>query len=207
VRVSVGFWVEAMEVDRMWRMLEKAWIGVWVLCVLLMPVAAAAGEVKEAPGARQEAHADLGATFVALQEQSDPSVCETPRCTAVDGREACAACSFWDYAMLSFPEDAVAFDARVIENGVVLTATSRDPRVQQLLWSVSRARHQLFEALRSGQDAPLCAPCFVNVEAFGALDLGTKRIPEGVLLMYTSSDPNLVQELQEMVLTGRDLPL
>ncbi|UCE01396.1 MAG: hypothetical protein JSW67_08830 [Candidatus Latescibacterota bacterium] len=195
-----------MEVDRMWRMLDKAWTGVVALCVLSMPAAAAAGALEEAPSARQKAHADAGATFVA-QEQSDPAVCETPRCTAVDGREACTACRFWDYAMLSFPEDAVAFDARVIENGVVLTATSRDPRVQQLLWSVARARHQLLEALRSGQEAPLCAACLVNVEAFDALDLGTKRIPEGVLLMYTSSDPNLVQELQEMVLAGRDLPL
>lgn len=186
----------------MWR----KFVAVWICGVALVgPMGAAA---TEEPSAGGQARSDPRAGFVALgAEPTTPQVCESPRCTAVDSKEACTACRFWNYAMMSFPEHSVAFDGRVIENGVVLTVTSREPRVQELLWTVSLARHRFVEVLRSGRPVPLCAPCQVNVATFLELELGTKRLPDGVLLTYTSSDPALVQLLQDMVVAGRDLPL
>ena len=141
------------------------------------------------------------------QAPESESICESPRCLAVDGGESCTACRVWDYARTSLDAEQVAFESRIVENGVVLRATSRDPQVQQLLWTVSVARHHLLELLRDGERVPLCAPCHANVRAFADVEVGTSRLPDGVLLMYTSNNAEIVDALHTMLLSGQNLPL
>lgn len=135
------------------------------------------------------------------------ATCESPRCSAVDGDETCTACRVWDYVSAGVNEDTVAFETRIVENGVVLRITAQDAHVQQLLWTVSVARHQILEILRRGGRVPLCAACHANVQAFAEVEVGASRLPEGVLLMYTSSNPDIVGALHAMLLSGQDLPL
>ena len=146
-------------------------------------------------------------THTLVHELDAGSVCESPRCSATDGSESCTACRIWDYALTGLEEDRVVFESRIVENGVVLRATSTDHKVQQLLWTVSVARHQILEVLRHGGRVPLCAACHANVEAFAEIEVGTSRLADGVLLMYTSSNPEIVGALHAMVLAGSDLPL
>ncbi len=174
------------------------WVGVFAW--LWLSAAAAWGAAiepvpsSEAPESRQRV-------------SESESICESPRCLATDGGESCTACRVWDYARTSLDPEHVAFESRIVENGVVLRATSQDPQVQQLLWTVSVARHHILELLREGERVPLCAPCRANVRAFAEIEVGTSRLPDGVLLMYTSSNADLVSALHTMLLSGQNLPL
>lgn len=135
------------------------------------------------------------------------AVCESPRCSATDGGESCTACRVWDYARAGLDVEAVSFESRIVENGVVLRVTADDPHVQQLLWTISVARHHILELLRQGGRVPLCAACHANVQAFAAVEIGTSRLANGVLLMYTSIEADIVDALHTMVLVHPDLPL
>ena len=191
----------------MFASIQKIGIGALVPLVLGLgfPTHAVRGAaVESAPTSRFEApEIDRPAPLHFEAE----SVCESPRCSASDGEESCTACRVWDYAQTGLAADAVAFESRIVENGVVLRATSDDPHVQQLLWTVSVARHHVLELVRNGGRVPLCAPCRLNVQAFAEVEVGTSRLPDGVLLMYTSSNTEMVSALHTMLLAGQDLPL
>jgi hypothetical protein len=120
--------------------------------------------------------------------QSDDSV-ETP----------CAVCRAWDAAMKGVPQDQVSLEAHTVENGVVLRATSLIPKVRAAIWSMTAQRQQLLESLHQGQDVPLCPSCRANLRAFDELRIDSVRLPDGVVLLYTSNQPEVVRRLQEMV--------
>lgn len=154
--------------------------------------------------------AAYGATLEPHALAHDPgtgAVCESPRCGSTDGGESCTACRVWDYARAGLDVEAVSFESRIVENGVVLRVTADDPQVQQLLWTICVARHHILELLRQGGRVPLCAACQANVQAFAEVEIGTSRLANGVLLMYTSSDSDIVDALHTMVLVHSDLPL
>jgi hypothetical protein len=176
-------------------------LALLTLCASL-GASGARGAAIEAEQPRRVENAEFGAPAPGLG-----AVCEAPRCSAVDGDETCTACRVWDYASAGLDENTLTFESRIIENGVVLRATSQDVQVQQLLWTVSVARHQVLEILRGGGRVPLCAPCHANVQAFAEVEVGASRLPDGVLLMYTSSNPDIVGALHAMLLSGQDMPL
>ena len=137
-----------------------------------------------------------------------PLACQTSECRAVGSEEACTACRMWDRAANRWPDDAVLFAATIIDGGIALRVTSEDPVIQESLWNVATARQRLLELARRGERVPLCAPCLANVQAFEELRLETLRLPDGVLVHYTSENPYLVLLLQELVLSGsHHLPL
>jgi hypothetical protein len=119
---------------------------------------------------------------------------------AADSPETpCAACRLWDTAMAGVPVDAVTFEALEIPDGVLLRATSLDPQVQTTLWNACTQRQHLLEMLQRREAVPLCAPCQANLDAFASLRIDALRLPDGVLLLYTSTDPEVVHRLQSMV--------
>ena len=50
-------------------------------------------------------------------------------------------------------------------------------------------------------------PCDANARTYLDVQFAVERIPEGVILSYTSSRDDLVELLQVMLLNGHDLPL
>ncbi len=174
---------------------------VLALCVSVAVVHGAGIEPVLRTGDAESSARTLGHTF------DTGAVCESPRCSALDGNESCTACRVWDYALTGLNADQVSFETRIVENGVVMRATSDEAQVQQLLWTVSVARHHILELVRQGGRVPLCGPCHRNVQAFAEVEVGTSRLPDGVLLMYTSSSSEIVAALHAMVLSGQDLPL
>ena len=118
----------------------------------------------------------------------------------------CAACRLWDAAMATIPEDAVTIQGEAAPNGVVLRVTSPDLRVSQSLWTACTQRQRLLEALHRGETAPLCPDCQANLQAFDSLRIDLLRLPDGVLLLYTSAEAEVVTRLHTLV-TGTTLPL
>ncbi len=119
---------------------------------------------------------------------------------AADTQESpCAVCRVWDGTMAGVPEAALDLDARPVQNGVVLRATSTDAGTQRALWQVSAERQELLEQLRRGNAIPLCADCRANVTAFETLRIDMRRLPDGVLLLYTSTDPQVVRRLHALI--------
>jgi hypothetical protein len=133
--------------------------------------------------------------------------CDVPECHAVDSNQPCVACRMWDLAETAFGEDAITVEPHVVDHGVALRVVSKDVHVQETLWSASVARAQMLEMVRRGDHVPLCAACRANIRAFGALDIGAQRTADGVLLVYTSADPDIVRALHAMVGDGREVPL
>jgi len=164
-------------------------------------------------GASLEEAAQVGSTMVDVEHHvlandlGVGAVCESPRCSDPDGGGSCTACRVWDYAFAGLDVDAISCESRVVENGVVLRVTAEDPHVQQVLWTISVARHHILDILRRGGRVPLCDACQVNVQAFSAVEIGTSRLPNGVLLMYTSNESEVVETLHMMVLVHPELPL
>lgn len=119
---------------------------------------------------------------------------------ALDTTETpCAVCRVWDGTMAGVPEEALSLDARPVQNGVVLRATSNDPDTQKVLWQVSSQRQALLERLQRGGAIPLCAACQANVAAFETLRIELLILPDGVLLLYTSTDPQVVRRLHTLI--------
>jgi hypothetical protein len=159
----------------------------------------------------EAAPADTTTTQVALEIRTphfpEWQACDVPGCRAVDSDQPCVACRMWDLAETAFGEDAITVEPHVVDHGVVLRVVSKDAHVQETLWSASVARAQMLEMVRHGDHVPLCAACRANIRAFGRLDIGAQRTPDGVLLVYTSNDPDIVHALQAMVGDGREVPL
>lgn len=116
----------------------------------------------------------------------------------------CAVCRVWNATMNEVPEERLVLEAHAIENGVVLRATSLEPEVRTALWSVSSQRQELLELLHQGENVPLCPSCQANLQSFDELRIDMVRLPDGVLLLYTSAQPEIVRRLHEMV-TGTGL--
>jgi len=136
---------------------------------------------------------------------------ERPRCDDVRcGRsvtQACEACSLFRQVMNPEHLEQVQFSGFLIERGVALRATSEEPHVQDELFAVAVARNAILQQVHEGAAVELCEPCRVNASSFLDVQFGVERIPEGVLLSYTSSRDDLVQMLQVMLMNGLELPL
>ena len=101
--------------------------------------------------------------------------------------------------MAGVPEEAVSLEARPLQNGVALRAISTDPATQTALWEVSWKRQVLLAELQNGNPVPLCTVCRANVAAFETLRIDMLRLPNGVLLLYTSTDPQVVHRLHTLI--------
>jgi hypothetical protein len=116
----------------------------------------------------------------------------------------CAVCRVWDASMHEVPEERLVLEAHAIENGVVLRATSLEPEVRTAIWAVSSQRQELLQLLHQGESVSLCPSCQANLQSFDELRIDMVRLPDGVLLLYTSAQPDIVRRLHQMV-TGSGL--
>ena len=108
--------------------------------------------------------------------------------------------------MAAVPEDAVTIAAEAIANGVVLRVTSAEPKAQAALWTACKERQSLLALVQRGETVTLCPACRANVAAFDELRIDLLRLPDGVLLLYTSADTEIVQRLHALV-SGASVPL
>ncbi len=133
---------------------------------------------------------------------TDPRIAE-----AADSPETpCAVCRLWETTMAAVPEEAVTIAAEAIANGVVLRVTAAEPQAQAALWTACNQRQSLLALVQRGEVVSLCPACRANVAAFDELRIDLLRLPDGVLLLYTSADAEIVQRLHAMV-TGANVPL
>jgi hypothetical protein len=134
-------------------------------------------------------------------------ICEDPRCGTSMTQDACVACSLYRQVITPEQQQDVNYHGFMVERGVALRATSSDPQVQTQLFVVALARNEILQRVYEGAEVALCEPCDVNARSFVDVQFGVERIPEGVILSYTSSRDDLVELLQVMLLNGHDLPL
>ena len=141
----------------------------------------------------------------AQESTPEPQVCEDVTCCS--DSTTCAACGLFHTAMHSLPDDAIEYEGLVIENGAALLVSSATAEAQDVIWQVSVARNEILQLARRGAPIELCPACAANVRSFADIQIDVQRVPEGVLLLYTSSDPEIVRLLQAMLVLGRELPL
>jgi len=140
-------------------------------------------------------------------ESGSSRTCEDVRCGTSLTQGACDACSLYRQTMNSEYMKRVRFNGFLIERGVALRATSTLPEIQDQLFAVALARNEILEQVNEGGAVELCEPCVANAETFLDVQIAIERIPEGVILSYTSSRDDLVELLQVMLLNGYELPL
>ena len=141
-----------------------------------------------------------------VESGSRPS-CEDSRCGTAMTQDACVACSLYRQVMSPLHLEQVQYYGFLIEGGVALRATSQLPEIQGELFAVAMARNEILQRVHEGTEIDLCAPCRTNARSFVDVQFGVERIPEGVILSYTSSRDDLVELLRVMLLNGHDLPL
>ena len=140
-------------------------------------------------------------------ESGSSQICEDSRCGTSLTQDSCDACSLYRQTMDSERLSQVDFHGFLIERGVALRATSRLPDIQNQLFSVAVARNDILQTVHEGGEVELCEPCEANARTFLDVQFVVERIPDGVILSYTSSRDDLVELLQVMLLNGSELPL
>lgn len=140
-------------------------------------------------------------------ESGSSRACEDTRCGTSITERACGACSLYRQTMNSEHLKQVSFHGVLLERGVALRATSSLPEVQNQLFSVAVARNQILQQVHEGGGVELCEPCLANARTFLDVQFAVERIPDGIILSYTSSRDDLVELLQVMLLNGSELPL
>jgi hypothetical protein len=140
-------------------------------------------------------------------EAGSNRTCEDLRCGTTLTQDACDACSLYRQTMSSENLQHVDFSGILIERGVALRATSRLPEIQAQLFAVAVARNDILQQVHEGGAVDLCEPCDANARTFLDVQFAVERIPEGVILSYTSSRDDLVELLQVMLLNGSEQPL
>jgi len=119
----------------------------------------------------------------------------------------CAACKAADATTGQIPLDAIRLDSRVLPDGITLRATVADPAARELLWKAAVARGEMVDALRSGDHARLCPSCRARAELLRDLHISTRRIPEGIELVYTSASPVIVKQIQAALGATQQFPV
>jgi hypothetical protein len=162
-------------------------------CKLFVAAAAAAALLFGSPpaGAQERAPA--------------PQVCEEAACCS--DTTTCAACGLYHTAMRHLPAESIEYEGLMLENGAALLVSTATAEAQNVIWQVSVARNEILQLARRGAPIQLCAACAANARSFADIQIDVQRVPEGVLLLYTSSDPEIVRLLQTMLVLGRELPL
>lgn len=113
--------------------------------------------------------------------------------------EPCTACRVANATTGSLARAAYRVEARVLEDGAALRLTSADAAVREALWKAAEARASLVEALRSGASVHLCSQCRARSAWLADLRIGARRLPDGVLLVYTSTSDAIVRHIQAAV--------
>ena len=121
--------------------------------------------------------------------------------------DRCTVCRLAAATTGKLPVTAFHIEGSATLNGAALRLVSTDPAVREALWQATVARGELLSALRSGADLELCPSCRDRRATLADLDISAQRIPQGVLLVYTSSSPAVVQQIHTVVDAGRDGPL
>jgi len=121
--------------------------------------------------------------------------------------ERCTVCRLAAATTGKLPAEAFRIEGNVTEKGAALRLVSDDPAVREALWHATLARGQVMAALRSGADLELCSSCSAQRGVLEQLEITARRIPEGVLLSYSSNSPVVVQQIHTVVRAGRDASL
>lgn len=194
-------------------------VAVLLLCLALPALPAMAAPLPSAAdkAVRDKTHAEFRGALVPATpsirssqlhvESGALPICEDRRCGTAMTQDACEACSLYRQVMSPLHMEQIHYHGFLVEGGVALRATSQDPEVQGQLFAVAMARNEILQRVHEGEAINLCDPCRANAGSFMDVQFGVERIPEGVILSYTSSRDDLVALLQVMLLNGHDLPL
>lgn len=120
---------------------------------------------------------------------------------------SCAVCRLAAATTGQIPTDAFRIESAMIDRGATLRLLSDDPAVRDALWQATLARGRVLAALRAGDGIHLCAWCRDRRMLLVDLEISARRIPEGVMLVYTSASPTVVHQIQAAVSAGGDVPL
>ena len=112
----------------------------------------------------------------------------------------CAACRVALQSGAFLNDQHVQLESRRLDNGVALRFTSQDSAVRDQLWKATLARGEMVEALRTGGDqVNLCGHCRARRDVLADLQIAAQRIPEGVVVVYTSARPEVVRDLMHLL--------
>jgi hypothetical protein len=115
-------------------------------------------------------------------------------------RDVCAACRVALHSGSFLNDQHVRLESRRLDNGVALRFTSEDAGVRDQLWKATLARGEMVEALRAGGDrVELCDQCRTRRDVLTDLQISAQRIPEGVVVVYTSTRPEVVRDLLHLL--------
>jgi len=147
----------------------------------------------------------------ALPSQPWPGNLSAPRPEAppaLDSEiERCTVCRLAAATTGKLPSSAYRIEGSATLSGAALRLVSDEPAVRDALWHATLARGQVLAALRSGADLELCSSCRAQRHALIDLEITARRIPEGVMLVYSSTSPLVVQQIHTVVRAGIDAPL
>jgi hypothetical protein len=121
--------------------------------------------------------------------------------------EQCAICRLAAATADRIPPGSFRVEGEMLEQGAALRLLSADPAVREALWKATLARGELLATLRAGAGLRLCAWCLARRETLAELDISARRIPNGVVLLYTSKSPEIVRQIHIVVRAGSDLPV
>jgi len=145
----------------------------------------------------------VGAGAATTQPSVHPTSLERvrPESPLTRDRQAseCAACRV-ALAGAFLSDQHVQLESRRLDNGVALRFTSQDSAVRDQLWKATLARGEMVEALRTGGDqVSLCDHCRARRDVLADLQIAAQRIPEGVVVVYTSARPEVVRDLMHLL--------
>ena len=109
----------------------------------------------------------------------------------------CAACQLAARTIGQLPVDALQLRAQPVENGILLRVTAKDPEARETVWKATMARGELMAALRSGESIHLCDACTASLQRMRDLRISAQRTADGVVLLYTSANSQVVRSLYE----------
>jgi hypothetical protein len=121
--------------------------------------------------------------------------------------EHCAACRLAAGTTGQLAPGSFELRPEVLEDGVSLRITSNDRAVRDALWKATLARGELLEALRTGAPVQLCSECRARVAMLTELKIVAHRIPEGMVLVYTSEREDVVRHIHAIVQATHEVPV
>jgi len=121
--------------------------------------------------------------------------------------ERCAACRLAAGTTGQLPAGSFEMQPEVLEDGVSLRVTSNDRAVRDALWKATLARGELREALRTGAPVQLCSECRNRIAMLTDLKIVAHRIPEGMVLVYTSEREDVVRHIHAIVRATHEVPV
>jgi hypothetical protein len=121
--------------------------------------------------------------------------------------ERCAACRLAAGTTGQLPAGSFDLRPQVLEDGVALRVTSSDRAVRDALWKATMARGELLEALRTGAPVQLCTECRRRITMLTELKIAARRIPDGMVLVYTSEREDVVRHIHAILRAAQEAPV